>query len=192
MITEEERKTLKKSLSSHGLVEPLIWNEKTGNLVGGHQRLSVLDSVERSKDYVLTVSVVNLDEKREKALNIMMNNTNAQGSFDLDSLEKLLKETDQELAGFTDSDIVSTFGTKGALFDDAERLGRMAEGLKKFHEAKEAIRDKYKQKTDMNFYFVVVFKNRGERDAWMVERDLEPSRVISPDKLRLPTVTENK
>lgn len=33
---------LKRSLSEYGCVEPVIWNERTGHIVGGHQRLKVL------------------------------------------------------------------------------------------------------------------------------------------------------
>jgi ParB-like chromosome segregation protein Spo0J len=33
---------LKRSLEEFDCVEPLVWNERTGNLVGGHQRLKVL------------------------------------------------------------------------------------------------------------------------------------------------------
>lgn len=33
---------LKHSLSEYGCVEPVIWNERTGHIVGGHQRLKVL------------------------------------------------------------------------------------------------------------------------------------------------------
>ena len=33
---------LKRSIERFGLVEPLLWNKRTGFLVGGHQRLRVL------------------------------------------------------------------------------------------------------------------------------------------------------
>jgi ParB-like chromosome segregation protein Spo0J len=39
---EPEYENLKRSIETFGLVEPLVWNERTGNLVGGHQRLKVL------------------------------------------------------------------------------------------------------------------------------------------------------
>lgn len=31
-----------RSIEKYGCVEPIIWNEKTGNVIGGHQRLKVL------------------------------------------------------------------------------------------------------------------------------------------------------
>ena len=57
---------LKKSMQEFDLVEPLIWNKRSGNLVGGHQRLKIL--VEQGKNEV-DVSVVDLPDSKEKALN---------------------------------------------------------------------------------------------------------------------------
>lgn len=33
------KKRLKANIAKHGLVAALTWNKRTGNLVGGHQRL---------------------------------------------------------------------------------------------------------------------------------------------------------
>ncbi len=35
---------LKRSLTEFGLVQPIIWNESTGHIVGGHQRLAILEA----------------------------------------------------------------------------------------------------------------------------------------------------
>ena len=67
---DPEYETIKKSIDEFGFVEPLIWNRKTGNLVGGHQRFKILQ--ERG-DKLITVSVVELDTTKEKALNIALN-----------------------------------------------------------------------------------------------------------------------
>ncbi|HEM1947432.1 TPA: ParB N-terminal domain-containing protein, partial [Listeria monocytogenes] len=61
-----EYEKLKKSIEEFGYIDPLIWNERTGNLVGGHQRYKILLE---GKPENLTVSVVNLDINQEKALN---------------------------------------------------------------------------------------------------------------------------
>ncbi|WP_253721208.1 ParB N-terminal domain-containing protein [Brevibacillus brevis] len=65
-----EYEKLKRSFQEFGYVEPLIWIEQTGNLVGGHQRFKIL--VEQGTTEI-EVSVVSLDEIREKALNIALN-----------------------------------------------------------------------------------------------------------------------
>lgn len=62
-----EYQSIKRSLDKFGCVEPIIWNERTGNVVGGHQRLKILmDNGAEAVD----VSVVNLDPIEEKALNV--------------------------------------------------------------------------------------------------------------------------
>jgi hypothetical protein len=42
-IDEKNRKQLEAGLKKHGLVETLVWNERTGNLVSGHQRIQIMD-----------------------------------------------------------------------------------------------------------------------------------------------------
>lgn len=97
---DPEYEKLKRSLSEFGYVEPLVWNRQTGHLVGGHQRLKVL--LEQGVTEV-ECSVVDLDEPKEKALNIALNKIN--GDWDLPKLKDLLEELDVgefdlELTGF--------------------------------------------------------------------------------------------
>jgi DNA modification methylase len=71
-----------------GCVEPIVWNQKTKRVVGGHQRLRVLlDRGETEADVV----VVNLSVKDEKALNVALNSPAIQGEFTSD-LQALLDE----------------------------------------------------------------------------------------------------
>jgi len=58
----------RKDLQSY--VEPIVWNERTGNIVGGHQRYKVLLDMGMSE---VDCVVVDLDETKEKALNIALN-----------------------------------------------------------------------------------------------------------------------
>ncbi|QKG84469.1 ParB N-terminal domain-containing protein [Kroppenstedtia pulmonis] len=39
---DPEYEKLKRSIEEFGYVEPIIWNEKTGRVVGGHQCLKVM------------------------------------------------------------------------------------------------------------------------------------------------------
>ncbi|MHB8276378.1 MAG: ParB N-terminal domain-containing protein [Candidatus Humimicrobiaceae bacterium] len=84
-----EYEKLKKSIEEFDLVEPLVWNKQTGNLVGGHQRLKIL--IEQGIKEV-DVSVVDLPESKEKALNLALNKI--QGEWDLPKLKDLLQEID--------------------------------------------------------------------------------------------------
>ncbi len=80
-------KKIERSVDEFGLVEPLVWNQQTGNLVGGHQRLKVLKS--RGVTEVQVV-VVDLSPEREKGLNLALNK--AQGDWDEQKLAELLSE----------------------------------------------------------------------------------------------------
>jgi hypothetical protein len=80
---------LKASLAAFGLVEPLVWNERTGHVVGGHLRLRALKELGYAE---VPVSVVRLDDAREKALNVALNNLELQGRYDPGKLADLLAE----------------------------------------------------------------------------------------------------
>jgi len=100
-VTSPAYRKLKTSLTEFGLVEPLVWNETTGHVVGGHARLRILKELGYSE---VPVSVVRLTEAREKALNVVLNNQEAQGRFDPAKLVDLLEELEHlpefELTGF--------------------------------------------------------------------------------------------
>ncbi len=79
---------LRHSVERFGLVEPVVWNRRTGNVVGGHQRLKVLQRMGEAETQVV---VVDLDETEEKALNVALNNPAIAGDFTPD-LHTLLAE----------------------------------------------------------------------------------------------------
>ncbi len=97
-------KKLRGSLERFGLVEPLIWNETSGHLVGGHLRFRILKELGHTE---LPVSVVRLNAAEEKALNIVLNNQEAQGAYDphklLDVLSELRELPEFDATGFNDS-----------------------------------------------------------------------------------------
>lgn len=103
-------KTLKRGIKKYGLAGGIVVNKRTGNtIVSGHQRVSVLDDLQKYKDgendYKLRVDVVDVDPKAEKELNILFNNPNAQGEWDYDKLAKLIPDIDYKDAGLTDADL---------------------------------------------------------------------------------------
>jgi hypothetical protein len=89
---------LEASIREFGLVEPVIWNERTGHVVGGHQRLKVLQ-----KQGVLEtdVVVVDLPQEREAALNLSLNNPAIAGVFteEAEALLGELRDYDSDLVG---------------------------------------------------------------------------------------------
>src|SRR5699024_528001 len=102
---------LKRSLAEFGYVEPVIYNHTTGRIVGGHQRLKVLADL--GHDTVDCV-IVELDETREKALNVALNKIS--GEWDNDKLALLIADLDAsdfdaELTGFDDDEIAQLIGS---------------------------------------------------------------------------------
>jgi DNA modification methylase len=103
---DPEYQALARSLDEFGFVEPLVWNQRTGHLVAGHQRLKIL--VARGVREV-DVSVVDLPLEREKLLNVALNQI--QGDWDEVKLGALLKELqampglDATLTGFSAREI---------------------------------------------------------------------------------------
>ena len=105
-LSDESRKT------AVGIVETavggIVVNRRTGlTVVSGHQRLSVMDDLQKfpDNDYCIRVDVIDVDEKQEKELNILMNNPNAQGSWDFDTLAQIVPDIDWKDAGLTDADL---------------------------------------------------------------------------------------
>ena len=62
---------IKRSMTTYGYVDPVIWNEVTGNIVGGHQRYKVLVAEGVKEIDCVVVHIENPQD--EKALNIALN-----------------------------------------------------------------------------------------------------------------------
>lgn len=87
-ISKSARAGLESSLKRFGYVDLIVWNERTGVVVGGHQRLDVLRAGGVTE---VDVVVVDLPEADEKALNVALNNPHIGGEFD-ETLADLLAE----------------------------------------------------------------------------------------------------
>ena len=108
-ISDEGRRQLKRSIKQYGVVGGIIVNRATGyTLVGGHQKVSVLDELNRynpdtqENDYTLRVELVDVDEKTEKEMNIVLNNPNVGGEWDYDKLRQIVPDIDYKSAGLTE------------------------------------------------------------------------------------------
>ena len=82
---------IKRSLKEFGYVDPVIWNEVTGNIVGGHQRYKVLVAEGATEIDCVVVHIENPQE--EKALNIALNK--AVGEWEPVALADLLSDLQQ-------------------------------------------------------------------------------------------------
>lgn len=190
IMDEKAKKRLKKNIAKHGLVAALTWNKRTGNLVGGHQRLEQLDALEKSKDYDLTVCVVDVDEREEAALNVQLNNPSMQGEWDLDKLANMTEEFDLDLSedmGFTESDIDFLFeGDErfSELFETVEGE-RMRGDLDKVKEARKKSAENLKDRNNINWFTVIVFENEQDRDNFMKEISIPKyEKYVTEDQVR--------
>ena len=78
VISPEAMAALMASLSRFGLADIPCWNERTGLVVGGHQRLKLLSDV-GVQDTIVVVK--DLSEVEERALNVTLNNPTIAGEF---------------------------------------------------------------------------------------------------------------
>ena len=104
-ITYEAMGRLTKSLAEFGYIQQITWNARTGNVVGGHQRLKVYQAMGKTE---VEVWAIDLDEKKEKAANIALNKLS--GEFDMTLLKDLIEEIDTgdidlDITGFSSSEI---------------------------------------------------------------------------------------
>lgn len=161
------KQRLREGLRKHGLVQPIIWNKRTGNVVGGHQRLQQLDALENGDDYELTVAVIDVDERDEAEINVQLNNTSMQGDWDFDMLADLAEEYDFTFTdlGFSDTDI-------DILFDGDERFTDLFETddaaqvkgiLGDIKNERSKMNEHLKEEGALTWYAVIVFGDGDER-----------------------------
>ena len=163
IMDKEAKKRLKRNLQENGLVSALTWNRRTGNLCGGHQRLEQLDALERNQDYELDVCIVDVDERTEAKLNVLLNNPSMQGEWDLEKLAYMTEEFGISFddMGFSKLDV-------DFMYDGDSRFTEMFEtpeaqevkkGLEEVKAARQASKERMQEKNNINFYSVIVFED---------------------------------
>jgi ParB-like chromosome segregation protein Spo0J len=79
-ISTKQYKDLKNSITKFGLVDPIIVN-KDYTVIGGHQRLKVLNEMQTD---IIPCVVLDLSKEKERELNVRLNKNT--GDFDIDIL----------------------------------------------------------------------------------------------------------
>lgn len=168
VITESAKKKLKGKMKEVGLLQPLIVNERSGYLLGGHQRLASLDALEKNADYEIDVAVVDLNEKQELEMLVFLNNPGAQGGWELEILAEINLE-----AGVGFSDMGFDKLDVDLLFDGDSRFNEIFPDPISVKEAKatldeiKAVRkenmEELKERSKAGFYCVVVCKDDYEK-----------------------------
>lgn len=178
-IGKKEREKLRHNLEKMGLMGGLVWNKRTGHLISGHQRIEIIDAMEGIPDYSLQVTVVDLDERDEKAQNIFLNNPDAQGEFELPKLEELLRQIDGNVeSGYSQSDQIQIFGRPiaAATIEAFEKAQLDYDTSKKLMEE---IKAKNVDAGADEFYCVLVFRDGKERNGVLERLGFEPARFFA-------------
>lgn len=204
-ISDDERKTIKRGIKKFGLVGGLVVNKRTGmTVVSGHQRLTVMDELNKfpEEDYVIRVDLIDVDDKQEKELNILLNNPNAQGKWDYDALAKMVPDIDWKDAGLTDVDLnliecdyllqteeessiadalsgmMSEVNEQNEA-DIAQRQLERAEKVAHMKEVKQQVKENaQKQAENMDAYVMLSFDTYEAKAAFMERFGYEPNMKV--------------
>jgi ParB-like chromosome segregation protein Spo0J len=82
--TPEQEAQLKKSLEKFGVVEPIVYNKQTGNIVGGHFRVRELKKLGIKE---VECVVVDLTQEDENELNIRLNANKGDWDWEMLAME---------------------------------------------------------------------------------------------------------
>lgn len=177
-VVEELRKNFKKV----GFLGGIVWNELTGNLVGGHKRVMALDILNKyseetkiENDYDIKVEVVSLELKTEQEQNIFLNNKRVQGEMDYELLASILPEIDIENTGLDDYDIsliesiVPNFsmGQNNEIIEDNKDLRvDYSQNKERIKELKKNIKKGISENQQAT-HFIVTFKTYDEKASFL-------------------------
>lgn len=88
---DREYDELRASIMKNGLLQPIVWNKRTGNIIGGHQRYKVLKELGIKS---CVCAVVDKSPEDEMAANFALNK--AQGRFENQLLAKMFEQMEQD------------------------------------------------------------------------------------------------
>lgn len=168
VITESAKKKLKGKMQEVGLLQPLIVNERSGYLLGGHQRLASLDSLEKKKDYEIDVALVDLNEKQELEMLVFLNNPGAQGGWELEILAEINLESGVGFGdmGFDKLDVDLLFDGDSRfaeIFPDSISVKESKATLEEIKAVRKESMEDLKERGKAGFYCVVVCKDDNEK-----------------------------
>lgn len=191
VISDKARGRLKENIERIGLVSPIVWNERSGNILSGHQRVSIIDSLEKRSDYTLMVAVVDMDGAIERSQNVAMNNKEAMGDFDVEKLEELFKSDDFDLtlAGFDLADKFKIFGDDNMGVVDLEAAADKIRDMGKIYDK---IAEKNHSRDRDDFFMVVIFKDGESRRDFARRLAIEDGRYVDAREImaRIPEFAE--
>jgi hypothetical protein len=188
LLSDSARAKLKAGIMKHGLVAPPTWNKRTGNICGGHQRVGILDDAYGTEDYEITVAQIDVDDVREREVNILLNNAHAMGDMDLGKLEAMFRDTPEiDIAGtgFDGADLFRLFGASPFEERADDALSEVAQRVRDAREKQAAIRGAVKEREGTHFYLVVIFRDEADRLDFTDSCGLDDNRYCDGRHIRL-------
>ncbi len=109
-ISEETLDNLKESLVQYGFIQPVIYNKRTNQIVGGHQRVKAAVKEGLTE---IPVIYVNWSKKKQKSANLALNRISGEWDYlkledyiqSIDLEEKDIDDLDDYTTGFTEEDL---------------------------------------------------------------------------------------
>lgn len=100
---DPEYEKLERSIDEFGYLQLIVWNEATGNVVSGNQKIQIF--IDKGISEAEAIVICEPDLLKEKTINIALNNRNISSQWDSDKLKVLLDELlisdlDVTLTGF--------------------------------------------------------------------------------------------
>ena len=186
-----EFEKLKASVQAFGNVEPIVWNKKTGNIVGGHLLYEVLRHEGAEDTDVVTVD---LPIEEERLMNIALNRI--KGGWDYNKLSAVLSEFDPieaRLSGFGAQEIMLLMAdaeaAQEAIYAQAETAeeARREAQREEVHEGREPYPAEHPASGEyvdagepggvfdegMSYLITVVFATAAEANEWLEEHGIE-------------------
>lgn len=194
VISESSKRKLKAVIKKLGIISPITWNKRTGNIVGGHQRLKIMDQIQGGKEYTLNVAAVDMNDIEEREANLALNNDAAQGMFDVEALTEMLSVPgmDLEATGWESADLIKLIGHDPTLAATQEKseldMGEEAAGVDvdKYRIASERFTEASEERRAeglSDYFLVVVFKTYSDRLKFTEAMGLDDNRYQSAEDI---------
>lgn len=187
IIKDDARQRLRESVRRYGFVQPPIVNKRTMTVVSGHQRLSIADEINGypGKDYEVEVAFIDVSEKDEKQLNVLLNNVSSMGEFDVDALSDLVLDSDLDIEslGFSDADLDVLFSNDSRylqMFSDAPVVTEDKGILDDIKQDRSKMVDRQKEDNSAAYYFTVVCDSSDEKAKLLTKMGCQDYEEVVP------------
>jgi len=87
---DPEYEKLERSIDEFGYLQLIVWNEATGNVVSGNQKIQIF--IDKGISEAEAIVICEPDLLKEKTINIALNNRNISSQWDSDKLKNILDE----------------------------------------------------------------------------------------------------